>query len=444
MTRKKTGVFTAALLAAAAVLCLLTSACGAGSGRTSIPESPRKTAETALREQLKDYIDGDTRIVWAEYDGLDEDVEAYEPSDLMVALSEEERTTYARSTLKEQHLLGEFTEALANRERKVCVIGMHTSILSGYDNDISMSYDGGVFRQLPYSTFWMKDYQASWGSAALEEGQPPERATIYSFEYYDLTDGQIEEMKADIDAETESVAACVAADADLWQKVRTVHDELVARLSYDESFGDHCHDLYGALVNHRTVCEGYALAFAHVLDRLGVRSSVIVSDWDEDTAVSHAWNQVAGYGNDCYIDVTWDDLGYVDPSGRPYVGYDYFGLTQEEMSAVEAHGNSDGAFWVDSAESMNYYRHEGCMLDRFDLGEVTEVLGRQYAGGANYLTVRFADGESFQEAKTALSDSETLSGLLGSLGGSEGGWYTFNDSVRTFSLGVGQYTVPEQ
>ena len=444
MTRKTTRFLTAAVLAAAAALCLLTSACGIGSGGQSVPDSPEKAAEADIRTQLKDHIDGDTRIVWAEYDGLEGDVESYETPDVMAKLPEEERKSYARSTLKEQHLLREFTEALANREEKVCVIGMHTSILSGYDNGISMGYDGGVFRQLPYSTFWMKTFQISRGFITLEEGQQRDYCYIYSFEYYNLTDGQIEEMKTAVDAETDSIAACVSPDADLWQKVRTVHDELVERLSYDESFGDHCHDLYGALVNRRTVCEGYALAFTYVLDRIGIQSSVIVSDWNEGDAAAHAWNQIAGYANDCYVDVTWDDLDYVDPSGRPYIGYDYFGLTKEEISAVEAHGTSDGAFWTDSAEAMNYYRHEGYMLDSFDLGAVADVLGRQYAGGGNYLTVRFADAAVYQEAKTALSDMDTLSGLLGDLGCYEGGWYMFNDSVHTFSLGVGEYTAPAQ
>ena len=211
---------------------------------------------------------------------------------------------------------------------------------------------------------------------------------------------------------------------------------------YDTGFGEHCHDLYGALVNHRTVCEGYALAFDLIMDRLGVPCSVIVSDWNEGDEYAHAWNQIGGYANDCYIDVTWDDLGYVDPDGRPYIGYDYFGLTKEEMSSVEAHGTSDGTFWTSSGETLNYYRHEGYVLDEFGLGALTDMLSRQYAGGANYLTVRFPDVQTYQEAKTALSDVNVLSRLLGDVGCYEGGWYTFNDDVHTFSLGVGEYTSP--
>ncbi len=84
------------------------------------------------------------------------------------------------------------------------------------------------------------------------------------------------------------------------QKVIYIHDYLVTNTDYDLTYRGHRG--YDALVNHSAVCEGYAMAFDDLVNRLGIPSVVISSD-----ACNHAWNAVSLNGKWYYVDCTWDD-----------------------------------------------------------------------------------------------------------------------------------------
>ncbi|MEI3504500.1 MAG: transglutaminase domain-containing protein [Anaerovoracaceae bacterium] len=82
-----------------------------------------------------------------------------------------------------------------------------------------------------------------------------------------------------------------------------VHDYIAANTMYDRSFsGSHINDLYGALVGHKAVCEGYAQAYQYVMQHYGVHTGIVTSD-----NACHAWNIVKIRGNWYHVDVTWDD-----------------------------------------------------------------------------------------------------------------------------------------
>ncbi len=134
---------------------------------------------------------------------------------------------------------------------------------------------------------------------------------------------QAEAMNDAID----EVLAWVPADASRIEQIKAVHDWLVRNVSYDNeasasfdrtgSKDSYCKEsgrdpwsAYGALVDHRAVCQGYALAFGTVLDRLGIRNIYCYS-----VPASHVWNYVEVVpgevdGGDAawfHVDVTWDD-----------------------------------------------------------------------------------------------------------------------------------------
>lgn len=59
---------------------------------------------------------------------------------------------------------------------------------------------------------------------------------------------------------------------------------------------------YGAFVNRKAVCQGYALAFNALMARAGVYSFYTNSD-----EMRHAWNMVQLGGTWYHVDATWDD-----------------------------------------------------------------------------------------------------------------------------------------
>ena len=99
-------------------------------------------------------------------------------------------------------------------------------------------------------------------------------------------------------------------------QIRTVHDYLIDNLEYDNTLSkSNIYNIYGALINRSTVCEGYARAFKYIMDDLKIPCLIACGTAQNSAGEteSHAWNYVRLDGNWYAIDVTWDDpiiIGY--------------------------------------------------------------------------------------------------------------------------------------
>ena len=396
--------------------------------------------KTDLHELLGEYLDEDTYIIEAHYEGIEEDIENFEDSSS--DWTEEDLRTWAEYKLEQEYVRKEMEKALLNMEDQICIVGVVGGGSASYSNGELAGFDNGYFRSLPYSTFWMKDYEGLSITLRTRDDSEDDRGIefcyIYNFEYYPVTSQEIEDMKNSIDREADSIIACIPGDADLWLKSKVIHDELIRRLEYDFDESDHCHDLYGALANHLTVCEGYALAFQYVLKRTGEYCEVVVSDWDKITDTNHAWNKISAPSYEEYIDVTWDDTDYTDMNGNAIIKYDFFCLTEEEIAKVDDH-HFDSRSSSSMADPLpyNYYRHEGYMLSSFDPAAVEDAFRRQYESGSNLLSVRFDNEEAYQTALDWLADGNNFWGVMNNVGYTDESWILTNDSLYIYSLGLG-------
>lgn len=108
----------------------------------------------------------------------------------------------------------------------------------------------------------------------------------------------------------------VSQDATDLQKVKVVHDWLVRNCTYDanlehEKDKSSPYNIYGALVTHKPVCQGYALAFLLAMQQLGIKATCVGQYIGDE---GHMWNRVELGGNWYNVDVTLDD---------PYAGISY-------------------------------------------------------------------------------------------------------------------------
>lgn len=124
------------------------------------------------------------------------------------------------------------------------------------------------------------------------------------------------------------------------EKVLYVKEYLDTNCSYGEPDDTYAHCSYGAFVNKTPVCQGYALAFKSILDRLGIECHYVDSE-----SLNHAWNLVKLNGTYFYIDSTWDDP-IPDKVGRS--GHKYFLLSKSELSSRN-HNTSD---WLVRADGV--------------------------------------------------------------------------------------------
>lgn len=97
----------------------------------------------------------------------------------------------------------------------------------------------------------------------------------------------------------------ITDDMSLEDKVLKIHDYIIDNTYYDQNNGKNAGNAYGALIEGKAKCSGYADAMAIALSRLGIKNYKVASD-------KHVWNAAYINGEWSHIDLTWDDPIVVD------------------------------------------------------------------------------------------------------------------------------------
>lgn len=107
------------------------------------------------------------------------------------------------------------------------------------------------------------------------------------------------------------------------QKYQAIHDWL-ATCEYDYDMGNESHTLYGALVEHKAVCDGLAYTYKYLCDLLNLPCVVVIGSTDGLTGnIGHAWNLVPIDTNWKLVDVTYD-LYLTDKNKSTDIDQSYF------------------------------------------------------------------------------------------------------------------------
>lgn len=115
-------------------------------------------------------------------------------------------------------------------------------------------------------------------------------------------------------------------DTSDYNKVLKIHDELVKLMDYDNSSSVSSHNIYGALVDNKVVCEGYAKVFKYILDSTNIDCILVSGNATNSSnkTEAHMWNYVMINGKWYGVDVTWDDPVIIGSSKRTTIRHDYF------------------------------------------------------------------------------------------------------------------------
>jgi hypothetical protein len=148
-------------------------------------------------------------------------------------------------------------------------------------------------------------------------------------------------------------------DSSDYERVLAVHDWLVANLTYDNSIQEISDEngTYGALVDRRTMCQGYAEALQLILlcaTDIEVDMEIGEGNNGDGIWVGHAWNLVLMDGSWYQVDATFDDP-VNNTEGQ--VNHYYFGQNDQIMQADH---KWEADYWP-PAESSDflYYRTSG-------------------------------------------------------------------------------------
>lgn len=163
--------------------------------------------------------------------------------------------------------------------------------------------------------------------------------------------------------------------------------------------------VYGALVNKSALANGYAQAYAFLLDQLGVENVLAVS-----ADRSHTWNIITIDGVSYHVDITFGANLFQGQSMR------FFGMNDSAVSEQNGYTDWTCTSGVDEAETPV------CESDRFAVLQVAEISDVDYKGNAVYYDGGERDtglyrldletGESAAATQDAINGLAVLDGIV--------------------------------
>ena len=207
-----------------------------------------------------------------------------------------------------------------------------------------------------------------------------------------------------IDEKTDEVLKELITDSmDDFEKTLKIHDWICDHVRYMETYNDGDQEVYGALIEKRARCAGYAKLFTIMLDKVGIKSEVISGEsLDDGEKVPHAWNLVYMDGKPYYFDITWDD--------NDEIGWNHhwFAVTQKEFS--KTHFPSQGYDWNYDANHTehNYYLRNNMYLEKYYYKYISNMIN-QY--GKNF-SLKFENADLMNHTIEMITNQTELKKIM--------------------------------
>ena len=199
-------------------------------------------------------------------------------------------------------------------------------------------------------------------------------------------------MDASRQSELVHLARCLAAGAqgDDFTREWYFHDLLCRTVTYDLT-ASAPHSAWGALMDGRAVCDGYARAMTLLCRLAGIRCGVVSGTSATAKGTNpHAWNILCIDGVWTQLDATFDDL-----DNGHFPSYFYFNLTDDQMRVNHTPGGS----WTLPActdMSANWYVRRCALAQSPEETEAQMMNGlRSLALGAASFSLRLARAEDY-------------------------------------------------
>lgn len=233
-------------------------------------------------------------------------------------------------------------------------------------------------------------------------------STFYFLPEYNEKPETCEKMTAELMACAKEICSGMPGRNDEYEKELYLHDALTRLVRYGD--GDNSDTAYGALVDKKAACGGYALACKLLFDMAGIQSVAVSGTTrdDDGNAVPHMWLAVDINKNWYFIDPAWDDpVGGVDGESR----HTYFNVNARELELTHFGYTLPESVKCESSEE-DYYTKSGLHLNR----ENWESTVSEQLSGAKTLPscfeFRFEDAELFKEASERLFSNGLLADIV--------------------------------
>lgn len=164
------------------------------------------------------------------------------------------------------------------------------------------------------------------------------------------------------------------------EKELAVHDYLAKNVLYEKDRSYYVHQIIGAVLHKKSVCEGFARTAKMLFDLLGMRSVYVTgygNCYGGQKGGAHAWNIVFIKNVPYYLDITFDNS-----YGKSDISYEYFNLSDKQI----ARNHRLDKVLVHCPEGGDYYTVRGLYLQR--KSQLKELVRKNLIAGKKQITFR--------------------------------------------------------
>ena len=208
---------------------------------------------------------------------------------------------------------------------------------------------------------------------------------------YLYTATEIAELRVKINNVVNAMLKRVKGSTD-YEKEKSVHDLICGNVEYSyetldnfKKYSSVSNTILGVLFYKTAVCEGIALTFKLLLNMLDIKCIVAMGKLEGEF---HAWNVVKIDGQSYHVDVT-QDLSVA----KGVISYDYFNLTDEDVSKTHAFFYK---FPVCNSDKYNYFVHENLIART--KSDIEKIVRDSSNNNKNYVTFKFMGNTSLKNA----------------------------------------------
>lgn len=244
------------------------------------------------------------------------------------------------------------------------------------------------------------------------------------------------EREKKIAEETAEFMSHVGADETSYERLATAFNFITNRVSYQANSPDD-QNLVSALINHQSVCAGYAKGVQYLLQQLGIECLYV---WGSvEGRGDHAWNIVNLDGVYYHSDATFGDRSFTDGSTEDHglpeaLAQEYGYLCMSDEKALRDRTISmdlpEGvSVPVCGSEDQSYYRRHGWYFETYSEA-IWDDMRQTLASGQTYWRYQFGSKEAYESFLEEIADNRFARMALEELGLSSVRSYTSpNDTL---------------
>lgn len=312
---------------------------------------------------------------------------------------------YDRLSDEDKNIYTEMCVRIENHSKNSIYLGIYDT---EDDADEAVRNARNILYQLAYEHpdyFWVDPYTCMLNKYNIFGKYYVSISIVYIIDEEETAD-----KKEIFDKKVDEILKIANENNLLFDKLLSIYDAILSGAEYDRSIIDNKNtdllerNAYGCLVEGKTICSGYSMAFNLFMQKLGLECGVEFNNYDFslETEDSHVWNYCKLDGEYYYFDPTWDDTLFEDERYKPYIEYShiYFAVNKDELSKSNLTMLSEVPTPSCEGIEYNYFIYKNQNISEYSFDAAKSVILEQDEN--KYVELRFDTPDQLLKAEDEL------------------------------------------